>query len=258
MRSPVMQPSSITKQAYTSTAYSGISSSSPFLSKSSVGTGIDLSKQYTGTAYSGISSSRPFVSTSSYGTGMDLKASGQVVSERPVSRQEMASGGNLIEGPDETRQRYGQRSYSPGYREYIEDVGVRRSAVPTQLGRSGVSGSIVSTVGSVARSYGDATRFASGAASFEYSSAVPRSFEQSSFIGSQRTYEPSSLIGGRSSSAVARSISPQPRSAYSYQGVDDFRTVSTSTSFPTRGSFPMQVGYGSAPLSTYGGGMTMI
>jgi len=235
MRSPVMQPSTMSKQAYTSSAYSGMSSPSPFVSKSSVGAGIDMTKQSTKNA--GISSSRPFVSA---GAGMDLKAGGQVVSERQVSREEMASGGNLVEGPDQTRQSYGQQTRQQNY-----SAGIARSTVSESVGTS---------YGAVGRSFGDRSRFTSGAASVEYSSAVPRKLEQSAYIGAQRTYEQSSLIGGRSSSAMARPISQQPRSA----SVRSVRAAPTSTSFPTSGATPMQVGYGSAAMSTYGGGMTMI
>lgn len=46
----------------------------------------------------------PSVSMSSYGAGKDLKAGGRVVSERPISREELSAHGNLSESMSETRQ----------------------------------------------------------------------------------------------------------------------------------------------------------
>merc|ERR1712232_669561 len=44
-------------------------------------------------------------------TGKDLKTGGKVVSERPISREELSANGNLAEAPPETR----QGGYSTGF-----------------------------------------------------------------------------------------------------------------------------------------------
>merc|ERR1719215_1454251 len=53
----------------------------------------------------------PSVSMSSPGPGKDLKTGGRVVSERPISREELSASGNLAEGMPETR----QGMYSTGF-----------------------------------------------------------------------------------------------------------------------------------------------
>merc|ERR1712194_924628 len=84
----------------------------------------------------------PSVAMGSYGSGKDLKAGGRVVSERPISREELYAHGNLSETMAESH----QSVYSGGF-------GAGRAA-PVAFEQSAFIGSGRQSYGTVPRSIG--------------------------------------------------------------------------------------------------------